>query len=184
MAARRAICSGFLTMVVAVLSSPAVGAGEPEAFVDGNPSAADSAAAGELAEPPRPWISSTVSDGVRSRLEAGFELAISRLQERPECRQLFVELGGDGIEALSTTLYYPAGMAQERQVCRRATAFTNVGAAPTIVCRRIERLPVSGVARVLVHEALHHAGLDEWPNDPKAPRPREIDGWVSAACGL
>jgi hypothetical protein len=132
----------------------------------------------------RPWISHTVTEPVRLRLEAGFELAVERLRERRQCKELFVELGAHGVEALSSTLYYPADLAHERQLCRGAVAYTTVGGAATWVCRRVTRLPRNEVAMVLVHEALHRAGLGEWPHDRDGPRPREIDHRVRSACGL
>jgi hypothetical protein len=135
-------------------------------------------------EQPRPRISSRVASNVRARLEAGFDIALDRLHRRAECRELFAELGEDGVGVLSRTLYYPADLAHERQLCHGALAFTMVGAAPTWVCHRVCRLPDHAVAVMLLHEALHHAGLDEWPHDPRGLRPRAIDRRVRRACGL
>jgi hypothetical protein len=85
---------------------------------------------------------------------------------------------------LSTTLYYPAALKLERDLCRRAEGYTTVGGAPTFLCRRFSKLPDRRAAMVLIHEALHHAGLDERPHDPEGPSSREINDMVSEACRL
>jgi hypothetical protein len=37
---------------------------------------------------------------------------------------------------------------------------------------------------VIVHEALHHAGLNEYPKDPDAMTSKQINGMVMKHCGL
>jgi hypothetical protein len=174
-------------LVVLAISSTIVAAGEPlgeaattttatEAVVSTRP---DSPAA-----PPSPWISSQLDDAVARRLTAGFELAVTQLESHSECRQLFNELGSVGLEVLSTTLYYPAELRQEREACRRAEAYTAVGFAPTWLCRRFAKVSDRRAAVLVLHEALHHAGLDEWPHDRNSPSSASISRMVSEACGL
>jgi hypothetical protein len=184
MALRTAIITGTLLIMASISIMAADGAQPAGSTADSSSPGIGSARSEELTAPLRPWVSPTLPASVRCRLEAGFELAVSRLQDRPQCRELFARLGADGVDALSTTLYYPADQVLERQLCHKAVAYTMVGAAPTWVCRRIAQLPVSDVALTLVHEALHHAGLGEWPLDRNAPRARTIDNRVRAACGL
>jgi hypothetical protein len=43
-----------------------------------------------------------------------------------------------------------------------------VGSPSTFVCRLFQRLGDERAAVVLIHEALHHAGLTEYPQDPEA----------------
>jgi hypothetical protein len=131
-----------------------------------------------------PRISRRVTSRLRSTIESGFQLAVQKLSTEPGCRDLFAELGADGREMLSTTLYYQADLKTEKQVCSRALAFTIVGGAPTWVCQRFARLNDRRAAAVLLHEALHHAGMGEWPNDPDGPTPAEIDELVADACGF
>jgi hypothetical protein len=39
-------------------------------------------------------------------------------------------------------------------------------------------------AAVLIHEALHYAGLSEQPRDPQGMHARDIDRMVKKACGF
>lgn len=131
-----------------------------------------------------PRINRNMSSRLRSALEAGFALAVQKLSQQPQCRQLFSDLGADGVEMLSNTLYYQASLKMEKQVCPRALGYTLVGGAPTWVCQQFARLNDRRAAAVLLHEALHHAGIDEWPHDPEGPTPAAIDELVSDACGF
>jgi hypothetical protein len=123
------------------------------------------------------------SDRATEKLCAAFDLAIVRVQEIPRCRGLFTELGTDGVEMLSSTLYIPAHPFDEQSLCQTAAAFTWVGGVHTRLCRRFSSLSVERAAMTLIHEALHHAGLTEQPMDPDGLTAREIDGMVGAACG-
>jgi hypothetical protein len=131
-----------------------------------------------------PWISNRLPVRVRQKIESAIELVEHRLQERPSCASLFTELGKDGIAVIKRTLYYPANVLMERRICWRSYAFTKVGVRPTWICRRMWLLPVSRFALVLLHEALHHAGLEEWPQVRQAPDSHAISGRVATACGF
>ena len=131
-----------------------------------------------------PRISQSVPSRLRSKLESGFELALQKLAHEPKCRDMFTDLGADGVEMLSTTFYTQASLKMEKQVCSRAFGFTLVGGAPTWVCQQFARLNDRRAAAVLLHEALHHAGMDEWPHDPKGLAPSAIDDLVEKACGF
>jgi len=37
---------------------------------------------------------------------------------------------------------------------------------------------------VIIHEALHHAGLTEYPQDPNGMTSNQINGMVAEQCGL
>jgi len=131
-----------------------------------------------------PWISSKVPTPVRSKIEASFHVASQRLVESPPCRDLFADLGADGLETLSSTLFYPASAAHEKRLCGGAWGYTTVGAAPTFLCRKFSRLSDQRGAMILIHEALHHAGMDEWPNDSTGLTSKAINSLVEDACGL
>jgi hypothetical protein len=131
-----------------------------------------------------PRINVRVPKSVRAKIESGFELAVDKIRNEPQCNALFAELGTDGIAMLSTTLYYKADLNMEKRVCHRAYGFTLVGGAPTWLCRQFSRLSDRRAAAVLLHEALHHAGLDEWPHDPDGLTPAAIDQMVEGACGF
>jgi hypothetical protein len=131
-----------------------------------------------------PWIHSKMRPKVEKKIRSGFLLAEQRIREIPECRELFDDLGADGIEALRETLYFPASAYRETTLCKRAVAVTHVGAAPTVVCSHIARYKDEEAAKVLIHEALHHAGLTEAPQDPDAMSSRVINQMVKKKCEL
>ncbi len=131
-----------------------------------------------------PRINRRVPADVRSKIEAGFEVALERVDRVPACAGLFADLGVNGIEVLSATLYYSAELKMEMRVCPHAFAYTLVGGAPTWLCRRFARLSDERAAAVLLHEALHHAGTDESPHDPNAAPASAINKLVRQACGF
>jgi hypothetical protein len=131
-----------------------------------------------------PWIHPSMPLSIRKKLENSYKLAAERIVEMPECRSLFTALGADAFEILKTGLYFPADPAKETSVCRRTMAQTYVGGAPTWICRRVTSYPDETVAIVLIHEALHHAGLAEDKNDRTAMSSASIDRKVRKSCGL
>ena len=132
-----------------------------------------------------PWIHGDMPEYMKTRLEAGFELALQKVVEVPECRGLFEDLGADPLETLRTGHYFPiASHRKEKAVCGRAVAYTNVGAAPTFLCRDFARLSDDRAAMYIIHEALHHAGLTEKPHDQGAMTSRAINTMVTNACQL
>ncbi len=134
---------------------------------------------------PRPRTSGAVPLDLRFFLWAGHRLALERLEEVPACGELFAALGADGRELLGRTVYtLPAGP-RENGVCLRAVAFTAPGSVRTVVCPvRFRALPRGEAAAILLHEALHLAGLGEWPYDPEAPTSKEITELVRSRCRL
>lgn len=133
----------------------------------------------------RPTISTTVSAKNRRKISDAFELALDRINEVPECRELFATLGADGTESLGRVIFLPIGRAQARgDVCRGKSAYTMVGGGPVRVCREFSRLSDTQAAMVIIHEALHHAGLTEYPQDPNGMTSNAINGIVAESCGL
>ena len=143
----------------------------------------------------RPWIHPSMPNGVRARLEAGFELAVERVREVESCGELFAEFGADGLETLVTGLYFPVdSYRREIETCGRNgasnsrggenLAFTTVGGAPTFICRHFARVSTETAAVAVIHEALHHAGLTERPHDRLAMSSVEITEMVEVACGF
>jgi hypothetical protein len=119
---------------------------------------------------------------MQSKLTTAFDLAVGLVEESPQCAGLFAELGADGAETLATSLYFPAPIAKKTSVCRRSEAYTYVGEAPTFLCDRFGRLSDEKAALVLIHEALHHAGLEESPKVPGAMSSAAINDMVQKAC--
>jgi hypothetical protein len=167
-----------ITVIMATMVTTAF-AGEPSDGVDTR-----SMTPSTVALRSTPWISSQVAKPIRSRIEASFELAKHRLSENPECQDLFADLGTDGLETLSSTLYYPASAAHEKKLCVGAWGYTTVGSAPTFLCRKFARISEKKGAMILLHEALHQAGMGEWPNDTKALTSKAINKLVANACQL
>lgn len=131
-----------------------------------------------------PWVHPSMPAAVKDKIETGFAIAMQRVTDVPQCAELFQRLGADPLEILSTGLYFPATPAREVNGCRRAMAQTYVGDAPTWICRRVTSHSDERVALVLIHEALHHAGLTEKPHDPKAMSSGAINSMVAKHCGL
>ena len=110
-------------------------------------------------------------------------IAAERIEGVEECGDLFASLGADGEETLKKTLYFPVA-AHNRQagICRKAAAYTKVGAKSTFVCPEFSRLSDERAAMFVVHEALHHAGLSEKPLDPSGMTSLGINTLVGKKC--
>ena len=124
---------------------------------------------------------------VKRKLGRGYSIALARVREIDSCRALFTELDSDGLEKLLKTVYLPATDDQERRVCRAkdAAAVTHVGSAHTRVCKGFSRLSDNRAAVILIHEALHYAGLIEAPHYPDATMDSgDINRMVQEACGF
>jgi len=142
-----------------------------------------------------PWIHPKMAPSVRAKVEAGFVLATERVREVSTCRDMFARLGENGIDMLRTSLYLPVhSYRHEVVVCGRdpATnsrgsdilAYTKVGGAPTWICRNFARISTESAAIAIIHEALHHAGLGEWPHDRMAMSSVEITQMVRSECAF
>jgi len=132
-----------------------------------------------------PTISSKVSVKNRRKILDAFDVAVERVQDVAECRELFTELGADGMKALDMVVFLPIGKAQARGgVCRGSSAYTLVGGGPIWVCRDFSSLSDIQAAMVIIHEALHHAGLNEYPHDPDGMTAGDINRMVMKECGL
>lgn len=133
----------------------------------------------------KPTISSRVSAKNRWKISQAFQVALERVLEVPECRELFAELGADGTDSLGRVVFLPVGREGARgNVCRRSSAYTLVGGGPIWVCREFSRLSDTQAAMVIIHEALHHAGLTEYPRDADGMTSRAINHMVMKRCGL
>jgi hypothetical protein len=120
------------------------------------------------------------------KMQQAYPLALRQVREVESCRDLFADLGADGVATLGTTVFRPATRSRDMEVCtsRGAVAFTTIGRPHTRVCDGFARLPQREAAMILIHEALHHAGLSEYPHDPDGPRSTEINRLVRMSCGL
>ncbi|MEW6335896.1 MAG: hypothetical protein ACOY3Y_20090 [Acidobacteriota bacterium] len=133
----------------------------------------------------RPRVSGRLPVELKRGLEGGWALALDRLEHRPECRGLFHALGADGARTMRASIYYrPASTYLPEGSCRGTAALIRVGSPATVLCPGFGRLNPSAAAAVLIHEALHHAGLEECPPTPGALTSPEITRLVLERCGL
>jgi hypothetical protein len=140
---------------------------------------------GNLPYDARPTYSPTLPGKSRMKLLKGYSLAFDRVRTQPGCRGLFADLGSDGLEMLERTLYLPASRKSEFRICNWASrAFTRVSSDVTMLCRNFQDLPDRVAAMLLIHEALHFAGLDDEKHDPEMPSSEEINRMIERACGL
>jgi len=132
-----------------------------------------------------PWIHNSMPEAVRDRLEAGFELALQRVREVPECSAMFADLDADAVETLRSGLYFPVASHRMAKVkCGRAMVYTYVGEPSTFLCSSFAKMTDERAATCVLHEALHHAGLTEKPLDRTAMTAREINAMVVTKCQL
>ena len=118
------------------------------------------------------------------RLYEGYGIALRKVHKVDGCANLFSRLGADGIEVLSGTTYTFARSKRAAEICADANAFTTVGGSTVWICGGFGWLTEKDAAKVLIHEALHGAGLGEQPSDPDGPTVDEIDKMVKKKCGF
>lgn len=132
-----------------------------------------------------PRTSGALPTLVNVRLAQAFPLAVARAREAAGCRALFDRLGANGRTELSATLYYAATPRQETQFCGRGSAaITMVRSPQTRLCPSFGALTPDWAATILIHEALHHAGLGEWPVDPHGMSSPDINRMVRRNCAF
>ena len=122
----------------------------------------------------------------RFKIQNGLHRAHRALDRHPACRDLFRELGAEGDTSLAALRFHLATPEQTRSICtaRSAVLFTtlhghNVGICPV----PFAKIPVPHTAQLFLHEALHHAGLEEQPHRPDALQSREVTALVREMCG-
>ena len=135
-----------------------------------------------------PWIHTRMNDGLRSSVEVGYEIATQRVQEVESCSDLFAELGVDGKETLASALYWPVfNYRDAEKLCGgRNLAFTVVGSTMTFICADFDRLSDQDAAKIIIHEALHTAGLKESRQyrGRGIKTSREINSMVAKSCNF
>ena len=124
------------------------------------------------------------SERLRVKLKTAYLKAVDRLRADSDCRVLFVPLRADGVEMLARSVYARANAGMEASWCRHAVAGTSVGKKMVFLCRRFASLPVDEAATILIHEALHRAGMSESPLDRGCMTGDEISEMVRHACFL
>jgi hypothetical protein len=116
-------------------------------------------------------------------VRAAFKSAAKSLVKKASCQSLFQDLKLNGLQALGHVRYQQAQTARELALCGgNVAAATGVGLSQVLICRRFHTLPPHQRTVVLIHEALHTAGLDEVPYDPNGLTSRQITEMVEQAC--
>jgi hypothetical protein len=121
---------------------------------------------------------------LKAKLKAAFLTALDRVRRGAECRALFAPLEADGVDMLTRSIYARASAGMEATWCRHSVAGTNVGNRTVFLCRRFATLPVEEAATILIHEAMHWAGMSENHLEQSSPTGDQISSMVRRACFL
>lgn len=133
----------------------------------------------------RPRVKGLLAGPVQRRLSLAYPMAVRRIEERESCRALFAPLGGSGAAVLSSTVYHAFDQPNSYAACRNgAVAFVVPSLHQTFVCSAFAWMSNELAAAVLIHEALHMAGLSEYPHDPDGLTSPQITAAVRERCGL
>ena len=94
-------------------------------------------------------------------------------------------LHADGTQILAAVEFVAVTIELAGDACSRTevAAFTTVAGRKVWLCPHFGDLNVPAAAMILIHEALHAAGLTERPRDPSGLLPPEINRLVAASCG-
>ncbi len=131
----------------------------------------------------RPKVTGLLPASLWSRLGPAYEVALESLQSKPACATLFTERGVVGFELLLKVSFAPAAEGDRATCTRSVGAVTEVGGRQIRLCPSFETLSPFSAALVLIHEALHDAGMGENPPDTGSLTSGEINQLVRARCG-
>lgn len=171
------ICSAAAAAAADRVSAPAGGSALVPAFV-GAPDHRRAYA---------PRVRDDLRPSVRRVLALAYPLAVTKVRTIAVCRALFERLGADPVQVLMNSRYMAAKPERVRRPdpCQwGVAAVTAVGTPEVRLCLNFGSLQVSSAAITLLHEALHYAGLGEWPSSPDAMTSAQINLMVRDACGL
>lgn len=121
---------------------------------------------------------------MRRELAFGFSLAEEEIRHASSCSALFGKFHADGAQLLAAIEFEAATIDVVSDTCSRSgvAAFTTVGGRKIWLCPHFGDLTVPAAAMIIIHEALHAAGLTERPADPRGLLPQEINQLVAASC--
>jgi len=140
---------------------------------------------GKFSAVPVPNLRGGLPTAVEDTLREAFNLALERVRRVPTCRSLFEEFITSGNQRLTATLYSPPAGARTSDSCKKgALAYTHVGSSITHLCTGFGGLSLEQAAIVLIHEALHFAGMEEAPFYEGALTSKEINELVRDNCGF
>jgi hypothetical protein len=183
MKTRRSQTTRRLVMIILTLGPfAAMSAGANDTFsLDRQPSKVKKARSSAR----KPQIQRSMDPDDSFALKFAYKGAIKKVEKDEACRALFDELALDGLEAMARSRYEPALKGSEKRRCAAGVAaYTAVGSIRVVICSHFHTLDRRTKAAVLIHEALHTAGLREAPVDPDAMTAAEIEAMVEEACGF
>lgn len=134
-----------------------------------------------------PKVEGELSPIVRVKLIAAFRLASQRVATVPACQAMFSELGEDGLEKLTHTVYAAAPRRQKALPGAshlEVHAYTHVDSSRVFLREGFAHLTRRKAAVLLIHEALHFSGLGEWPSEPDGLTTWQIGQLVAGRCGF
>lgn len=109
----------------------------------------------------------------------------NRLSTVASCEKMFDDLGANGSNIIAATTYRDGGGSSKCTSRPGAAAVTDIGGYTVFLCgSSFTRLSSNGAATIVIHEALHSAGMSENPPDPNAKTSAEISAMVQANCSL
>jgi len=119
------------------------------------------------------------------RLNQGKSTANDRLSNNPDCAQMFTDLNANGANVIANTTYRDGTSTDKCQSSPDAGAWTEVSGSVVYLCgSQFTNQSVDEAAVIVIHEALHDAGLTENPPDTTAKTSAEISAMVRQKCGL
>ncbi len=144
----------------------------------------DDARQGRREPSANPTVKGNLLVPVRRQLALAFGLALESLRTIPACSALFGNFGKDGAELLASVEFDAATFELFGDTCSRGgvAAFTEVRGRKIRLCPGFGLLTVQGAAVILIHEALHVAGLSERHVDPHGLAPQQINHMVAVSC--
>lgn len=118
-------------------------------------------------------------------LNQGKSAADNRLNTVANCEKMFGDLGANGANVIAAVTYRDGTGSRKCTDRPTAAAVTDVGGYTTLLCGLVfNRLSSTGAATIVIHEALHTAGMSENPPNPSAKTTQEINDMVQANCSL
>jgi hypothetical protein len=133
----------------------------------------------------KPQIGRSMEPDTGFKLKVAFRGAISKIEKDESCRALFDNLVVNGLQALGRSRYQPPQSPWEWSQCSRSVAaYTVVGSNRVVICDHFHRLDRRAQSAVLIHEALHTAGMSETRVDSDAMTAEAITDMVEEACSL
>jgi hypothetical protein len=190
------ICVGILAFALTLEPTRAYGESPMGEFI-----AVTRPSSGVVASQPLAVQQTVFEDGVSSKIQphtsgpltarsarnlfSGFAVALERVREIPSCGALFETFTASGVEKMAHTFYVAPNVVEDREFCvGGVTAFTQVGSRVTRLCPAFGDVDRQTAALLLIHEALHSAGMREYPSTAGALTPSEINRLVKTACDL